>query len=119
VFVYKPKSPVAAKIWLSVVAVDLAVAALTMSLWTGRLTPRFIDFVKDKSLAFGLGRFGDLDEVSVSNRRASVCGQNQKEHEGPNEPLSQIRNPLHRSPPQYPQAVLTLNFQNLRLGWIV
>jgi len=87
VFVDEPKPPVAAKIWLSVVAIDLAVAALTMSFWTGRLPPRFIDFVKDESLAFGLGRFYDLNHVAVSNGRASIGRHNQKEHEGPNYPL--------------------------------
>jgi hypothetical protein len=84
----KPKPPVAAKVWSSVVPIDLAVAALTMSFWTGRLPPRFTDFVKDESLGFRLGGFGNLDEVSVSNRRASIGGQNQKEHERPNEPFS-------------------------------
>ncbi|HEU0007354.1 MAG TPA: hypothetical protein VFS12_15330 [Terriglobia bacterium] len=88
VFVDKPKSPVAAKIRLSVVPIDLAATALTMSFWTGRLPPRFTDFVKDESLGFRLGGFGNLDEVPISNRRASIGGQNQKEHEGPNEPFS-------------------------------
>ena len=111
VFVNKPKPPVAAKIWLSVVPIDLAVAALTMSFWTGRLPPRFADFVKDESLAFRLGGFGNLDEISVSNRRASICGQNQQEHEGPNKPFSQTRNPRHHLPPEYPQAVFTLKTQ--------
>jgi hypothetical protein len=60
--------------------------------------------MKDKSLAFSLGLFCDLDDVSVSNRCASIGGQNQQEHEGPNEPFSQIRNPRHHLPPEYPQA---------------
>ena len=77
----------AAKIWLSMVAIDLAVAVLAMSSRAGRFTPGFINLVEDKSLAFGLGRFCDLNHVAVSNRRASVGRQNQKEHEGPHHPL--------------------------------
>jgi len=103
VFVNKPKPPVVAKIWLNVVPIDLA-AALTMSFWTGRLPPRFTDFVKDESLAFRPGGFGN-------NRRASIGGQNQQEHKGPNEPFSQTRNPRHHLPPEYPQAVVTLKTQ--------
>ncbi len=90
----------AAKLWLGLVIDDLAGSPFMASLCPRRFPPSFRGFMKNKILAFRLRRFSDSYEIPASNRHASIRGQNQKEGEGPNQPVFQVRNPRHNLSPQ-------------------
>ena len=96
VFVSKLKPRTAANPRLRTVPTDLAVTALPMPARYVGCLPSISKLLMNKRLALILSGLDSLDD-SASNCGPSISSQNQEQHEGPDEPLSQSHTPTTES----------------------